>query len=191
MGTIEATVDGEMRTWYVVEALTNTGRYASGRWDAEGAGNMTLVLEGFDTQALPLDGFATGPTGASTYGSYRGSVITITVPVAGDAGSIRMNLAEGESGGTMTYVQDAGSEASGSYATVEGSIQGDWAASDDGSIRLEGQSAHQDRERNAHGRGHPAEHAAPSLSRDPGPPPPPTPSAPPAPRRSRPSAARP
>jgi hypothetical protein len=49
-----------------------------------------------------------------------------------------MNLAEGESGGTMTYVQDAGSEASGSYATVEGSIQGDWAASDDGSIRLEG-----------------------------------------------------
>jgi hypothetical protein len=138
MGTIEATVDGEMRTWYVVEALTNTGRYASGRWDAEGAGNMTLVLEGFDTQALPLDGFATGPTGASTYGSYRGSVITITVPVAGDAGSIRMNLAEGESGGTMTYVQDAGSEASGSYATVEGSIQGDWAASDDGSIRLEG-----------------------------------------------------
>lgn len=138
MGTIEATVDGERRTWYVVEALTNTGRYASGRWDAEGAGNMTLVLEGFDTQALPLDGFATGPTGASTYGSYRGSVITITVPVAGDGGSIRMDLAEDESGGTVTYVQDAGSEAAGSYTTVEGSIQGDWAASDDGSIRLEG-----------------------------------------------------
>jgi hypothetical protein len=139
MGTIEATVEGDARTWYVVEAWTNTGRYASGRWNsAEGAGNLTLVVEGFDTQALPLGDFKTTENGNPSFGSYRGSVIMLTVPVSGDGGSISLNLSDDESRATVSYIPDAGAGSPAHYVSDEGSLNGDWAVSDAGTMRLHG-----------------------------------------------------
>jgi hypothetical protein len=79
-----------------------------------------------------------GPPGStlpSLFNTVSGQVDE-TVPIAGDRGTRRLDLAGGQSGAAVNY---SATTAGGSYRAVEGAIAVEWVASPDGTIRLEGQ----------------------------------------------------
>lgn len=79
LGTIQATVDGEARTWYVVAGEAADGPYASGTWMEWEEGTYMLSLGGLDSEDPPIGTFHRGgASGAMSMGDYRGGAFTVT-----------------------------------------------------------------------------------------------------------------
>lgn len=76
IGTIAATIEGEERTWYVLEAEMNGKRQAAAFWYEPEPGAPRAMIAGYDTPDVPLHTF--GAPGSPT-GDYAGSVITLIV----------------------------------------------------------------------------------------------------------------
>lgn len=96
IGTIEATVDGEAMTWYVVTGTVGGGAYSSGVWVGE-EGERQVVAGGFDTDDPPLDTFETNASGlAASYGSYDGSVMAFFVTEAAGTAPVTLTFPEAE-----------------------------------------------------------------------------------------------
>jgi hypothetical protein len=92
LGTIEATVDGERRTWYVVSEASAGRRFASGMWLGDDPGDRMVMVGGFDTPDPPIDTFERAEDGTPlSYGDYQGSVLTLHVSEA--AGPFPVSIA--------------------------------------------------------------------------------------------------
>jgi hypothetical protein len=89
IGTIEATFDGQPRTWYVLEADANGERHSGAFWYEPEPGAPRMMIVGYDSPDVPFHTF--GRPGAPT-GDYDGSAITLIVALRpGEApGSIRL-----------------------------------------------------------------------------------------------------
>lgn len=85
-GTLEASFDGEARTWYAVAGEAQDGPYASSVWVDSPDGRM-LVMAGFDEENPPIDTFSRGggPAGGEmTLGDYTGSALTVAIDLRSD-----------------------------------------------------------------------------------------------------------
>jgi hypothetical protein len=76
VGTIHATIDGEERTWYVLEGEVNGVREASAFWYETESGAPQALIAGYDTEDVPFETF--GRPGAPT-GHYTGSAMTLVI----------------------------------------------------------------------------------------------------------------
>ena len=77
LGTIRGTLNGEERTWYVVEGSSQAKPYSSATWYEIG-GERIVAVGGYDTEAPPLDTFEFDmATGAASFGDYQGSVLVL------------------------------------------------------------------------------------------------------------------
>jgi hypothetical protein len=76
VGTIHATIDGEARTWYVLEGEVNGVREASAFWYEPESGAPRALIGGYDTEDVPFHTF--GRPG-SPAGDYAGSGMTLVV----------------------------------------------------------------------------------------------------------------
>lgn len=139
LGTMEATVDGESRTWYVVSGEAQDGPYASGVW-MESEERRTLVVGGLDAEDPPIETFSRG--GAATtasLGDYEGSALTVLVELP-EGGSGRYAVSEG-SGATVqvVYMPDAGRmDPASMYHMVEGVVEIEAAEVADGHASARG-----------------------------------------------------
>lgn len=76
IGTIAATIEGEERKWYVLEAEVNGKRQAAAFWYEPEPGAPRAMIAGYDTSDVPFHTF--GAPGSPT-GDYAGSVITLII----------------------------------------------------------------------------------------------------------------
>lgn len=76
VGTMHATIDGEERTWYVLEGEVNGVREASAFWYEPEGGTPQALIAGYDTRDVPFETF--GRPGAPT-GDYTGSSMTLVI----------------------------------------------------------------------------------------------------------------
>lgn len=139
MGTIEATVDGEARTWYVVEGTARSGAYASAVWidGGDDAGRIVSV-GGYDTDQPPIETFESDMrSGTMSFGDYEGSAFVLSVPVPGDGASFSVDL--DPSGGAMVaYLPRASTDMSSMLTSASGSLEVTRATFDAETVRLTG-----------------------------------------------------
>ncbi len=110
LGTIEADVDGETRTWYVVEGTVRGEPYASGMFNS-GGGSRLVTLGGFDTDDPPLDSFETDlAAGNISLGDYEGSALNISVDIPDDQASLQVELSEMSGTSAIAYMPVATTE---------------------------------------------------------------------------------
>lgn len=110
LGTIEAEVDGEARTWYVVEGTVRDEPYASGMF-IPGGGSRLVTLGGFDTDDPPLDSFQTDvAAGNISLGDYEGSAINISVDIPNDQTSLQVELSGMSGTSAIAYMPVATTE---------------------------------------------------------------------------------
>ncbi|MFW6083589.1 MAG: hypothetical protein ACODAA_00060 [Gemmatimonadota bacterium] len=110
LGTIEAEVDGEARTWYVVEGSVRGEPYASGMF-MPGGGSRLVTLGGFDTDDPPLDSFQTdAAAGDISLGDYEGSAINISVDIPDDQASLEVELSGMSGTSAIAYMPVATTE---------------------------------------------------------------------------------
>lgn len=128
LGTIEAEVDGEARTWYVVEGTVRGEPYASGMFIASD-GSRLVTLGGFDTADPPLDSFQTDvAAGNISLGDYEGSAMNISVDIPNDQMSLQVELNEMSGTSAIVYMP---------VATTE-DVMGSALFAQSGTIRVEG-----------------------------------------------------
>ncbi|MBT8402756.1 MAG: hypothetical protein KJP18_02790 [Gemmatimonadetes bacterium] len=106
LGTIEATIDGEARTWYVVTGSVRGEPYASAVWYETPEGELIASIGGYDTADLPFDTFETDPSRGVSTGDYDGSAVTIVIMPGAGAGPYQAVISEEAPG--LTYAPDAG-----------------------------------------------------------------------------------
>lgn len=110
LGTIEADVDGEARTWYVVEGTVRGEPYASGMFISSD-GSRLVTLGGFDTDDPPLDSFQTDAgAGNISLGDYEGSAINISVDIPNDRTSLQVELSGMSGTSAIAYMPVATTE---------------------------------------------------------------------------------
>ncbi|MFW6089408.1 MAG: hypothetical protein ACODAB_06625 [Gemmatimonadota bacterium] len=138
MGTIEATLDGEARTWYVVDGASESGIYASAVWMDGGDDGRIVSVGGYDTRQPPIETFELDvETGIMSLGDYEGSAFVISVPVPGDGASFSVDL--DPSGGTMiAYMPRASTDMSGMLTSASGSLDVTRADFEAETVRLSG-----------------------------------------------------
>ncbi len=105
IGTIEATIDGEARTWYVVTGSVRGESYASAVWYQTPEGELVASLGGYDTADLPFDTFETDPAQGVSTGDYRGSAVTVVIMPGAAAAPYRAEISDAAPG--VTYAPDA------------------------------------------------------------------------------------
>lgn len=130
LGTLQASLDGQERTWYIVRGEGGTGPYSSGMWMEGSDGNVIVSLSGLDSDSPPIHTFEVDlEAGEMSLGEYRGSSFSLTVPVPAEGGSRRFTFpADDNSGASIVYTPDAGAIAEGIdmtnlFSLVEGEIQ--------------------------------------------------------------------
>ncbi|MGD2067814.1 MAG: hypothetical protein PVI57_03950 [Gemmatimonadota bacterium] len=143
LGTIEATVDGEAHTWYVVEGESGGKPYASGVWMSPTDGKRTVSAGGYDTDDPPLDSFEWSEQGFPlSFGDYEGSTFNVMVRVPEGSSSLEVALT-GAEGGFEALVSWQ------PVATLENPLESTWVmtsgtlrvtevAVEDGRARMEG-----------------------------------------------------
>lgn len=90
LGTIEATVDGQPMTWYIVSGDVRGAPYASAVWYRPDDESVLIGIGGFDTQTPPMETFETGEDGTPvSYGDYSGPVFTLTFETGSDPAPYR------------------------------------------------------------------------------------------------------
>jgi hypothetical protein len=78
LGTIQATFDGQQRTWYVLEGTVDGELQPGAYWYESGGRDARALIYGYDTPDVPFDTFRPeAPTG-----DYRGSAITLMIELA-------------------------------------------------------------------------------------------------------------
>ena len=105
LGTIEATLDGEARTWYVVTGSVRGEPYASAVWFETAEGELIASLGGYDTADVPFDTFETDPAQGVSVGDYRGSAVTVLLMPGGGPAPYGAAITEDAPG--ITYAPDA------------------------------------------------------------------------------------
>lgn len=139
LGTIQATVDGESRTWYVVNGETGNGRYASALWMEWDEGERMVTVGGYDTDDPPIDTFESDlATGSLSFGDYDGSAIVLSFPAASDESSLSVALPDSEGDTTLAYMPVATTELAGIYLAEGGSLEVRNVSFDGATVRLEG-----------------------------------------------------
>ena len=154
LGTIRATVDGEQRTWYVVQGSSRGRPYASAIWFEDGDVRLVSV-GGYDTDSPPLDTFEFDTaSGEVSFGDYQGSGMQILVSVSEGSSTVRVEIPSEPGLFWVGYIPVASfdviygmttgsievTEASfdGSQASVRGTFSGTLEKSDgSGSIQVE------------------------------------------------------
>lgn len=138
MGTIEATLDGEARTWYVVDGTARSGVYASAVWLDAGDGGRIVSVGGYDTRRPPLETFeADMQSGTMSFGDYDGSAFVLSVTASEDGAPLAVDLAE--SGEAMVaYMPRASADMSGMLTSTSGSLEVTRATFDAETVRLTG-----------------------------------------------------
>lgn len=138
LGTIEATLDGESRTWYVVEGTARTGPYASAAWIDAGDGGRVVSISGYDDERPPIDTFeADMEAGNLSFGDYDGSAFVLSVTV-GDGGE-PFSVELGESSNAMVaYLPQASPNMSGMYTSTSGVVDVTDSSFDAETSRLSG-----------------------------------------------------
>lgn len=143
LGTIEATVDGEAHTWYVVEGESGGKPYASGVWMGPTDEGRTVSAGGYDTDDPPLDSFEWSAQGFPlSFGDYQGSTFNVMVKVPEGSSSLEVELT-GASGDFEALVSWQ------PVATLENPMESTWVmtagtlrvsdvAIEDGRARMEG-----------------------------------------------------
>lgn len=82
LGTLRATIDDTVRTWYVVAGQSQGRPYASGAWLEIEPGRRVIAIGAFDTPTPPLDSFTWSAQGMPTsYGDYSGSALLMNLSV--------------------------------------------------------------------------------------------------------------
>jgi hypothetical protein len=85
LGTIRATLDDTVRTWYVVSGQSQGRPYASGVWLDTESGRRVIAIGAFDTATPPLESFTWSAQGMPTsYGDYTGSTFLLNLSVAAE-----------------------------------------------------------------------------------------------------------
>jgi hypothetical protein len=85
LGTLRATVDDTVRTWYVVSGQSQGRPYASGAWLEIAPGRRMITIGAFDTPTPPLDSFTWSAQGMPTsYGDYTGATLLVNLSVGAD-----------------------------------------------------------------------------------------------------------
>jgi len=108
LGTIEARLNGDARTWYVVAGDTRDPRRSAGSWYEPRPGERLIAIAGFDTATPPLQSFTRDASGRWTsYGDYDGSLFTMIFNVGSDPQPRRETFPpKGQH--TVVYVAQAG-----------------------------------------------------------------------------------
>lgn len=127
LGTIEATVDGEPRTWYVLEGTIEGERQPAAIWFvAEGEETATAGITAYDRPDVPFETFVINREAMQIdYGDYEGGLLTVTFEFTpGDEGTVRFSLPE-DNGAAVVYVEDvaAGMTMENMYGLEEGTIE--------------------------------------------------------------------
>ena len=126
LGTIEATVDGDSRTWYVVAGEASDGPYASGIWMEMSSGRYTVVIGGLDDRDPPIHTFSRSDLSNLSLGDYDGSTLALSVEIPEGGGPASFSVpGSGEGGVTVMYMPVASvdfEDMSGMYQMVEGSL---------------------------------------------------------------------
>lgn len=137
LGTIEATMDGTSRTWYVVAGPAADGPYSSAVW-MDLPGGPVGVLGGLDEAEPGISGFSRGSadlTVPPSLGSYSGSALNLLVPVAPG----RYAVGDGSGRQQVLYLPDAGgTDPTAMFRMVEGELVVEEAGMADGTARLRG-----------------------------------------------------
>lgn len=138
LGTIEATLDGEARTWYVVEGTARTGPYASAAWIDAGDGGRVVSISGYDDERPPIDTFeADMEAGNLSFGDYDGSAFVLSVAMAGDGESFSVELGA-SSNAMVAYLPQASPDMSGMYTSTSGVVDVTSSSFDAETSRLSG-----------------------------------------------------
>lgn len=139
LGTIEATVDGRLMTWYVVSGSVRGAPYASAAWYRPDDESVLIAIGGFDTRTPPLETFETGQNGATvSYGEYGGSVMSLLFETGPDPAAFRHAL-PGDGMTSFVYMAEASmSDVSGMFIPESGAVHVTVLELSDGKIRAEG-----------------------------------------------------
>jgi hypothetical protein len=107
LGTIEATVDGQAMTWYVLSGSVRGAPYASAVWYRPDDESVLIGLGGFDTRTPPLETFEMGEGGATvSYGDYAGPVLSLMLETGPDPAPYRRTL-PGDDMTTFVFMPEA------------------------------------------------------------------------------------
>jgi len=142
LGTLDATVEGETKTWYVVSGVSGGKPYASAMWMGEAPGDRQVVAGGFDTRTPPLETFQRDPSGmARSYGDYQGSVLTIHLSEALGAAPVSLSFPSDMAGEASVFYQPRATLENmmdATYWLAEGGLEVTSFSIQDGTARMEG-----------------------------------------------------
>lgn len=141
LGTLEATVDGESGTWYVVSGSLGGQPYASGLWMDMGDERQVLA-GGFDTADPPLDTFERDADGMPvSYGDYQGSVLSVVVPEGSVAAPFVVRFPTEDASAASVFYQPVATlddVTAGTYWLAEGTLEVKAVTVEGGVARMEG-----------------------------------------------------
>ena len=138
LGTIEATIDGLARTWYVVSGTVQGEPYASAVWYAPEGRSLVASVGGYDTADPPLDSFDTDVRGQPvSFGDYTGSSLAITLMPEGPVAPYGVDLDESNPGVAFSPVATVG-DISGVYFARSGRLEVTVLEVSGGQLRAEG-----------------------------------------------------
>ena len=141
LGTFEATVNGERRTWFSVSGTSAERPYDSSAWLALPGGEALITAGGFDTPSPPMDTFQWGDNGMPTsFGDYRGSTLGIAVSTGDGTAPFSIEFPDAGVQSLISYqpVADLATMVETSFMLQEGALHVSVAEISDGVARLEG-----------------------------------------------------
>lgn len=126
LGTVQATVDGQAMTWFVVSGSVGGDPYASAAWVGEEPGERQIVAGGFDTMDPPLHTFQRNVSGMSfSFGEYRGSLMSLFITEAAGPAPLTLTFpaAEGDAGVYFQRRADLDDVMNTTFWLVEGTLE--------------------------------------------------------------------
>jgi hypothetical protein len=140
LGTIEASIDGRSRTWFVVKGQAQDGPYASGVWMEPEPGHLLVTAGGFDKADPPIRTFnrATG-----SLGDYGGTVINLNFTVPREASSAEFSFPDRtHHHASVLYMSGpAMDDLSSMFQMAEGTLRLEAIEIRDGTVRIQGSFA--------------------------------------------------
>lgn len=105
IGTIEAILGGEARTWYVVSGEAGGRPQPGSFWMELGEGEVMGVVGGFDTEDLDFSSIEMEGGMPLSLGSYEGSMISLGFPIPEGDGTGSWGTDDGDA--SLTYLVEA------------------------------------------------------------------------------------